>query len=160
MKNKLKKCMIAAVMTAALCMVVGCGSENDNRNDAGVTDENMNGSRTESTDGVNNGSNTTNRTDNTTENKTENQTDRLNNGTVTDNNGVIDNNVNGATTGDGKVDENGNIIENLGENVGEGIKDVGEGIGEGVKDITGGGTDSNVNNNNTVNNTTKNAPVK
>ncbi len=49
------------------------------------------------------------------------------------------NNMNGATSGEGTVDENGNrldengnIIEDLGEDVGEEIKDVGDGIGEGV----------------------------
>ena len=57
------------------------------------------------------------------------------------------NNMNGATSGEGTVDENGNrldengnIIEDLGEDVGEGIKDVGDGIGEGVEDLTGGGS--------------------
>lgn len=40
-------------------------------------------------------------------------------------------------------DENGNIIEDLGEDVGQGIKDVGEGIGEGVEDLTGAGSQKN-----------------
>ena len=48
------------------------------------------------------------------------------------------NNTDGS--GEGTVDENGNIIEDLGEDVGEGIKDVGDGIGEGVEDLTGGGS--------------------
>ena len=57
------------------------------------------------------------------------------------NNGTDGNsNMNGATSGEGTVDENGNIIEDLGEDVGEGIKDVGDGIGEGVEDLTGGGS--------------------
>ena len=57
------------------------------------------------------------------------------------NNGTDGNsNMNGATSGEGTVDENGNIIEDLGEDVGEGLKDVGDGIGEGVEDLTGGGS--------------------
>ena len=44
------------------------------------------------------------------------------------------------SSGRGFYDENGNIIEDLGEDVGEGIKDVGDGIGEGVEDLTGGGS--------------------
>ena len=32
---------------------------------------------------------------------------------------------------------NGGVVEDLGEDVGQGIKDVGEGIGQGVEDLTG-----------------------
>ena len=128
MKHVWKRYLIVTAMTVVLGLSAGCGStaEDTNNNQNNTQDENT-------PDG----------------NENKNNTDGSqvpagdNNGTSPDmnNNGTDGNsNMNGATSGEGTVDENGNIIEDLGEDVGEGIKDVGDGIGEGVEDLTGGGS--------------------
>ena len=128
MKHVWKRYLIVTAMTVVLGLSAGCGSaaEDTNNNQNNTQDENT-------PDG----------------NENKNNTDGSqvpagdNNGTAPDmnNNGTDGNsNMNGATSGEGTVDENGNIIEDLGEDVGEGIKDVGDGIGEGVEDLTGGGS--------------------
>ena len=119
MKHVWKRYLIVTAMTVVLGLATGCGNvaddTNNNRNN--TQDENT-------TDGNENKNNTDG-----------SQVPAVNN-TGTDGNS----NMNGATSGEGTVDENGNIIEDLGEDVGEGIKDVGDGIGEGVEDLTGGGS--------------------
>ena len=132
MKHVWKRYLIVTAMTVVLGLATGCGNvaddTNNNRNntqDENTTDGNENKNNTDGFQvpaGDNNGT------------APYTNTDMNNNGT--DGNS----NMNGATSGEGTVDENGNIIEDLGEDVGEGIKDVGDGIGEGVEDLTGGGS--------------------
>ena len=121
MKHVWKRYLIVTAMTVVLGLSAGCGSavEDTNNNQNNTQDEN---------------------TPDGNENKNNNGTSPDTN-TDMNNNGTDGNsNMNGATSGEGTVDENGNIIEDLGEDVGEGIKDVGDGIGEGVEDLTGGGS--------------------
>lgn len=125
MKNLWKKYLIVTTMTVVLGLTAGCGNVTDDRN--------------------NNQNNTQDENKNNTDDSQVPAGD--NNGTAPDTNKDKDNNMNSATSGeDGvdengkRLDENGNIIEDLGEDVGEGIKDVGDGIGEGVEDLTGGGS--------------------
>ena len=122
MKHVWKRYLIVTAMTVVLGLSAGCGSaaEDTNNNQNNTQDENT-------LDG--------NENKNNNETSPGTSTDMNNDGT----NGT-NNNMNGATSGEGTVDENGNIIEDLGEDVGEGIKDVGDGIGEGVEDLTGGGS--------------------
>lgn len=133
MKHVWKRYLIVTAMTVVLGLSAGCGSAaedtNNNQNntqDENTPDGNENKNNTDGSQvpaGDNNGT------------SPDTNTDMNNDGT----NGT-NNNMNGATSGKGTVDENGNIIEDLGEDVGEGIKDVGDGIGEGVEDLTGGGS--------------------
>ena len=129
MKHVWKRYLIVTAMTVVLGLSAGCGSavEDTNNNQNNTQDENTpDGNENKNNNGTSPDTNT----------------DMNNDGT----NGT-NNNMNGATSGEGTVDENGNrldengnIIEDLGEDVGEGIKDVGDGIGEGVEDLTGGGS--------------------
>lgn len=132
MKHVWKRYLIVTAMTVVLGLAAGCGNVADDTNnnwnntqDENTTDGNENKNNIDGSQvpaGDNNGT------------APDTNTDMNNNGT--DGNS----NMNGATSGEGTVDENGNIIEDLGEDVGEGIKDVGDGIGEGVEDLTGGGS--------------------
>lgn len=69
-------------------------------------------------------------------------------------------NVNDVTEGNDTMndDYNNGVVDDLGEDIGQGVEDVGDAIGEGVKDITGNGTDNtnngNVNDNNANDNNT------
>ena len=129
MKHVWKRYLIVTAMTVVLGLSAGCGSavEDTNNNQNNTQDENTpDGNENKNNNGTSPDTNT----------------DMNNDGTYGTNN-----NMNGATSGEGTVDENGNrldengnIIEDLGEDVGEGIKDVGDGIGEGVEDLTGGGS--------------------
>ena len=119
MKHVWKRYLIVTAMTVVLGLATGCGNVADD------TNNNRNNTQDENT---------------TDGNENKNNTDGFQ-VPAGDNNGTDGNsNMNGATSGEGTVDENGNIIEDLGEDVGEGIKDVGDGIGEGVEDLTGGGS--------------------
>ena len=119
MKHVWKRYLIVTAMTVVLGLTAGCGNVADD------TNNNRNNTQDENTTDGN-------------ENKNNTDGSKVPAG---DNNGTDGNsNMNGATSGEGTVDENGNIIEDLGEDVGEGIKDVGDGIGEGVEDLTGGGS--------------------
>lgn len=119
MKHVWKRYLIVTAMTVVLGLAAGCGNVADD------TNNNRNNTQDENT---------------TDGNENKNNTDGFQ-VPAGDNNGTDGNsNMNGATSGEGTVDENGNIIEDLGEDVGEGIKDVGDGIGEGVEDLTGGGS--------------------
>ena len=122
MKHVWKRYLIVTAMTVVLGLSAGCGSA------AQDTNNNQNNTQDENTPDGNENKNNNGTSPDT-------NTDMNNDGT----NGT-NNNMNGATSGEGTVDENGNIIEDLGEDVGEGIKDVGDGIGEGVEDLTGGGS--------------------
>ena len=115
MKHVWKRYLIVTAMTVVLGLAAGCGNVADD------TNNNRNNTQDENT---------------TDGNENKNNTDGSQVPAGTDGNS----NMNGATSGEGTVDENGNIIEDLGEDVGEGIKDVGDGIGEGVEDLTGGGS--------------------
>lgn len=72
-----------------------------------------------------------------------------------------DNNGNGTITSEptpSRTDttpENGGVIDDLGEDVGQGVKDVGDAIGQGVEDITGDRTDNTNTDNNMVNSATR-----
>ena len=113
MKHVWKRYLIVTAMTVVLGLAAGCGNvaddTNNNRNntqDENTTDGNENKNNTDGSQvpaGDNNGT------------APDTNTDMNNNGT--DGNS----NMNGATSGEGTVDENGNIIEDLGEDVGEGI---------------------------------------
>ena len=119
MKHVWKRYLIVTAMTVVLGLAAGCGNVADD------TNNNRNNTQDENTTDGN-------------ENKNNTDGSQVPAG---DNNGTDGNsNMNGATSGEGTVDENGKIIEDLGEDVGEGIKDVGDGIGEGVEDLTGGGS--------------------
>ena len=129
MKHVWKRYLIVTAMTVVLGLSAGCGSaaEDTNNNQNNTQDENtLDGNENKNNNGT----------------SPDTSTNMNNDGTY----GTY-NNMYGASSGEGTVyengyrlDENGNIIEDLGEDVGEGIKDVGDGIGEGVEDLTGGGS--------------------
>ncbi len=111
MKHRL---ITGILMISLFCFLVGCscGPMGDqNNNGTNVTDDQ-------------NGINSVTPTPNGTQNGL---------GTTEDNS-----NVNSVTNGD--QNGNGGVINDLGEDVGEGIKDVGDAIGNGVEDITGNGS--------------------
>ncbi len=136
MRKQWKKWLSVCTLTAMLMLLAACGTDDANNTDVenGTTQEGINEGEMDdfvddydnAQDGVSNGDVNDNVND-----VTSGQDD---NGTIRDN-----------TTGD-------NVVEELGEDVGQGIEDVGDGLGEGVEDLTGGGTNGNNGNNTTTNN--------